>query len=102
MTDPHWVAAAIVAVFATARLTRLITADEYPPSVALRMWWDKTTHDGPWAKLVHCHWCAAPYVAAPVLATGALTDFHWAWWTVCGWLALAYTAAIIVERDEKD
>jgi hypothetical protein len=95
-------ARALVTVLAVGRLTRLITADEFPFSIKLRMWWDRVTHDGPWSKLVHCHWCASPYVAAVVLAAGLLSEFHWVWWTICGWLAVSYIAAIVVERDEKD
>ena len=87
-------------MLATARLTRLITADEYPPSAWLRTKWDALTRDGKWSLLVHCHWCASPYVAAVVLATGELSDYHYVWWLICGWLAGSYVAAMVVERDE--
>lgn len=94
------VAAVIVGVLSTARITRLVTQDDFPPSVRLRAWWDKVTNDGEWSKLVHCHWCFSPYAAWPVLATALIFDLHPAWWIVNGWLAGAYVASMVVERDE--
>lgn len=94
------VVAAIVGVLGTARLTRLIVADSYPPSVWLRIKWDTLTHDGPWSKLVHCAYCASPYIAAPNLAWAVLSDLHWSWWIFNGWLAASYVASLVVFWDE--
>lgn len=92
--------ATVVAVVGSARVTRLIVADEYPPSIWVRMKWDQITHDGPWAKLVHCPWCASPYVFAVCFAWAVLSDLHWSWWVFWGWLAGSYLAAMVTHWDE--
>lgn len=94
------VAACVVGVLSTARLTRLVTQDSFPPAAWLRIKWDTLTKDGPWSTLVHCHFCFSPYAGAVVLATAILTELHPWWWIINGWLAGAYVASIIVERDE--
>lgn len=102
---PQWfvlVAAVLVGVLSVARLTRLITQDTYPPVAAIRSWWEKVTKDGPWADLATCPFCAAPYIAAVVLAWGLLTDLQVAWWVVNGWLAASYLAAMVVVRDTPE
>lgn len=93
-------AALLVTVLSAGRITRLFTQDTYPPAAFLRAWWDKVTNDGPWADLLHCHWCFGPYATAVVGGTGLLTGFHTAWWVFFGWLALSYLTSMIVERDE--
>lgn len=94
------VAAALVAILSTARLTRLLTQDVYPPVAWLRGKWDGVTESSDWNILLHCHWCASPWLAAIVGAWGLSTGFQAAWWVVNGWLALSYLAAMVVERDE--
>jgi hypothetical protein len=93
------VAAALIGVVSVARLTRLITQDSYPPVAWLRSKWQAITHDGDWSELATCPYCAAPYIAAVVLAWGLLTDFQTAWWVVNGWLAASYLASMVVVRD---
>jgi hypothetical protein len=93
------VAAAIVGVIATARLTRLLVFDSYPPVAWIRAKWHDITKDGSWAALVDCPYCAAPYFAALVLAFGELTDYGKVWWIVCGWLAGSYVAAVFIAHD---
>lgn len=94
------VAAAVVGVLSTARLTRLLAQDSFPPSVWLRMRWDILTGDGPWSTLMHCHWCLAPWMGALVMASALAWDLHPAWWVVNGWLGGSYLASMVVERDE--
>ena len=97
-------AALIVTVVGSARLTRVITHDDYPPSMALRIWWDTVTKDGPWSKLVHCPWCMGPWVTAIALASFIVSFLHpalgWAWWLFWGWLALSYWTSQYVHFDE--
>jgi hypothetical protein len=93
------VAACIIGVVSVARLTRLITQDSYPPVAWLRSQWERITHDGEWSALATCPYCAAPYIAAVVLAWGLLTEFQVAWWVVNGWLAASYLASMVVVRD---
>lgn len=99
-TEFTYVAAAIVGILASARLTRLLVAEDYPPAVWLRMKWDTITKDGEWSKIVHCPWCASPYISAILLAWGVLSRLHWSWWVFCGWLAGSYIASWVVFHDE--
>lgn len=92
--------ALVVGLLSSARLTRLITQDSFPPSAWFRAKWDKLTDDGDWSILMHCHWCLAPWVVIPIGLWAWLTDFHVSWWVFNGWLAASYIAAGIVERDE--
>lgn len=107
VTDvPTTLAAALVAILATARLTRLLVVDSWPPAAWLRIKWDSLTaekdgEDGPWGALVHCPWCMAPWMAVVVFGSGLLTDFNVWWWIIFGWLALSYVAASIVARDSQ-
>ena len=91
--------AIVVAVLSTARLTRLVTQDVYPPAAWFRNRWRAWTRDGDWSELVTCPFCAAPYLAAGVLAWGLLSGPHWTWWAFNGWLALSYLASMIVAQD---
>lgn len=111
MVDPlHLLAAAIVGTIAVARATRLVTSDGYPPAKAVRDWWIRVTHDGPWSLLAECPFCFAPYAAAADLAWAAWVlpgsdpldawSVGWWWWIVNGWAAVSYLAAMIVVRDE--
>ena len=100
---PLWmmiVAAVLITILGSARLSRIITHDDFPPAVWARIQWDTLTKDGPWSKLAHCHWCATPWITLVCISWGALSSFHWSWWLFWGWLALAYVASIILARDE--
>lgn len=101
MSDFQWVAAAIVAAMSAARITRLITWDDFPPSVWLRIKFADLVGDK-WGKVVNCMWCFGPYAAAFVLGWGYLTGFDKWWWLFNGWLALAYAASMVVVRDGDD
>ena len=94
--------AIVVAALSVARLTRLITQDTYPPVAWLRNQWSRLTRDGEWSELVTCPFCAAPYIAAVILAWGLLSGPHWTWWAFNGWLALAYVGSMIVVRDTPE
>jgi hypothetical protein len=97
-----WIAAFVLAVGGTARLTRLVTVDHYPPAAAIRRWWEGVTKFGPWSILATCFYCAAPYLAALNLAWAYIWDLQTAWWLVNGWLALSYAASIVVRFDGDD
>lgn len=96
--------AVIVAVVGAARLTRVLTIDDYPPSIAVRMWWDRITNDGPWSKLVHCPWCFGPWAMLAALLSFLASPIHpalgWAWWLFWGWLALSYWTSQYVYFDQ--
>lgn len=107
MSDLHWAAAFLLAVGATARITRLVTWDKYPPAARVRIWWDTLTHDGPWSFLVHCGYCFAMWAAMLVVGTAALSyglsgQIHWTWWLASAWLTASYLAAILMAYDGDD
>lgn len=115
-TDPLvLLAALLLGVLATARATRLVVHDSWPPMMTFRAWvvrvlverWHGTGEA--WSKIVTCPFCFAPYAAAVNLAWFLLADAQlglhesgWAaaWWVVNLWAAIAYLAAIVVVWDE--
>lgn len=102
--------AAATLILSTARLTRLLVHDKWPPAVTVRVWWMNATNHGPWADLVTCPFCVTPYLTAGILTWGlavgvpdgdaAAWSAAWWWWLFNGWLALSYLAAMVVVRDE--
>ena len=92
--------AILVVVLSAGRLTRLLVADEWPPSIWVRMRWDSLTRDGPWSKGAHCHWCFGPWATLAVGGWGLLSGFNLAWWLANGWLAVSYLVSILVQFDE--
>lgn len=92
-------AAAVVGVISTARVTRLVTQDSFPPAAWFRAKWQGWTHDGQWADLATCPFCLSVYLTAGNMAWAVLSDLHWSWWMVNGWLAAAYLTAMVVVRD---
>jgi hypothetical protein len=99
LTDLRWIAIVLVTVLSAARITRLIVADSYPPSIKIRMWWDRITHDGSWSELVHCGYCFAPWAMVPIVVWGLVWDWPTAWWIFNGWLGGAYLASMVVSND---
>jgi len=96
------IVAVLVWIVSSARLTRLLTQDDFPPVVWLRMKWDAKTDGTLWNKLFHCHWCMSFWTTAIVGAWGYLTNLHWTWWILNIVLAASYINAMIVERDEVE
>ena len=97
-----WIAAALVAVLGTARLTRLLTEDDWPPVQWFRNKWIAVTNGSGWESLFLCPFCMAPYIAAFCLLTGWLSGLHFVWWAFFGWLAVSYLAAMVVVKDGGD
>lgn len=102
MSNFEWVAAAVLSVVTTARITRLIVWDSYPPSVWFRMKWDEVTKDSKWSELVHCGYCAGMYVAPVVVLSGWLSEWHTAWWVACSCFTAAYLGAVFMAFDGED
>lgn len=101
------VAAVLVAVVGVGRVTRLVTFDDYPPTVAIRSWWNRITTGNGWGKLLYCLWCFSPWAMLVCLGWffAGLFWVQWlliAWWIFWGWMALSYLAAILVRRDEPE
>ena len=93
---------AVVGIISSARVTRLLMSDDFPPVVKFRVWWDgKVT--GLWNKLMHCMWCLAPRVVLLNIALAYVLDRYGLqlWWFLAnGWLAAAYASAWLVYHDE--
>lgn len=97
--------AVVVAVVGSARLTRLIVYDDYPPAQGVRNWWDKVTRNGPWSLLAHCGWCMGPWVTAFTVVWFFLGVLVYppvliAWWVFFGWLTLSYWVSQYVYFDQ--
>jgi hypothetical protein len=103
-----WIIAFIVGSLSAGRITRLITADDFPPIVWFRMKWDdktggdEDTDESPWNKLFHCHWCFSMWATVPIGLWAWLSNLHTSWWVFNTIMAAAYVAPMIVERDQKD
>jgi hypothetical protein len=94
--------AVVVWIVASARITRLLTQDSFPPVVWLRMKWDDKTEGNGWNVLFHCHWCMSFWVTAAIGVWGFLSNLHWTWWILNVVLAASYISAFVVERDEVE
>lgn len=96
--------AAIVALLAAARITRLVVHDSFPPAVWARNHWEKAFDSQGWALLLLCHWCFSYWATLFVVGTFFLTFLApwiaWIWWIVMGTLALSYPVAQYVHFDE--
>lgn len=100
-----------IAILSVARTARLVTHDPYPPMVWVRERWDRLV-TGKWNELLHCPFCATPYMAVGMLAwmylalPGSRFGDEWssAWWwlVVNGVWGLSYVASIIVAYDQPD
>lgn len=99
MSELQWVLAFLVGILATARLTRLLVFDDFPPTKWIRSKWDDWTDNNGWNELLHCAFCASFYIGAFVVAIGFASGFHPAWWATCSVLAGSYVAAMIVASD---
>lgn len=101
------IAAVLVAVVGIGRVVRLITYDDFPPSIWLRSKWNWLVKGGEWRKIVTCLWCASPYVTAICMGWFFLGLFVWtpllvAWWIAWGFAGISYLSSILVRRDEPD
>lgn len=101
------VAAVIVAAFGIGRVIRLVTVDDFPPSVWVRSRWNRLVNGSTWTKVFGCLWCFSPYITAVCMGWFFLGLFVWspllvAWWVLWGFAGLSYVASMIVRRDEPD
>jgi hypothetical protein len=99
-------AAVLVAIVGTGRAVRLVTYDDFPPSIWLRVLWGRITDHGPWEKLFNCLWCFGPWATAICMGWFFL-GFLWlplwyAWWVVFTFAAISYLVSMLVRRDEPE
>lgn len=97
----HLVLAVLIAVFGTARLTRIATYDDYPPAEWVRAHILALLGDR-WGKGATCIWCGQPYVVAICMAWGYFSGLHWTWWAFWGWMALSQAGSTLLAYDEPE
>lgn len=95
-----WLAAFVVGTISVARTARLLIHDDFPPMVWLRLKFFTKVGDTPWAKLMDCPFCQAPYLSLGMFVWAWLSDLAWWWWVPNTWWSMAYLAAILFARDE--
>lgn len=100
MSHFETICAVIVGVLSVARTARLVVWDEYPPMVWLRMKWDDRIGDEGWGKLIHCQFCATPWMAVGMALWFWLSGGNEVWWVVNGVWGLSYLSAILVAYDQ--
>lgn len=105
---------AALTVGATARVTRLITRDDFPFR-RVRDWSLTRYGEHGWLpRLLECPWCVGVWVAAPATYT-ALRWGHRPWWRrLAAWMALSMAASsavvlahggpdvVVVPDDDQD
>lgn len=92
------VCAAIVAILAVARWTRLVVDDAYPPMDWLTTQFVRRVPEK-WGVLVECVWCVSPYVAAVIVTWAWASGLHWSWWFVNSIAALSWLTGFMGTRD---
>lgn len=97
-----WIAVAAVTITSSARITRLVTYDKFPPVQWLRDKYADLT-DRPrllgWQLLAFCAYCASFWITVGVVLWGYLTDWQPVWWVVNGTFGASYLAAILMVHD---
>lgn len=101
LTTLETVLAVLVALFGTARLTRIAVYDDYPPSEWVREQVLVRVGDR-WGKIATCIWCGQPYVVAICLAWAYFSDMHWSWWAFWAWMALSQAGSMVLAYDEPE
>lgn len=105
-SDFQWLVIAAFTVVSTARISRLLVHDHWPPAVRIRNIWDALIPDkrgkATWNLLLHCHYCLTVWVAIGVVLWGYFTDWNLIWLLFNGTLTAAYGAAILVTYDGDD
>lgn len=96
-----YILAFAIGTLGTARITKLLVEDQFPPTAKLRNAWVKTftNRDSDWVELFLCGFCMSVWVAGANIAVAYFSDFHTVWWVLNGWLAAAYLSGIIIARD---
>lgn len=102
MYEFHWIALAAVLIMSTARITRLLNVDKFPPILYLRHKFEDATDGTEWQLLTICVYCMSFWVTLALGAWGYLTDWQTAWWLFNGTFAAAYAAGLVVALDKGE
>lgn len=110
--EMYWIAVSLVIITASARVTRLITVDMFPPIAALRDTFENSTNGTVWEPLTKCGYCFSFWATSSVVASAAFSGVLtweplWAWmepgwWLLFGTLGASYLAAIMMAKDGDD
>jgi sterol desaturase/sphingolipid hydroxylase (fatty acid hydroxylase superfamily) len=101
-TALFWIAVALVAITSSARLTRLITIDKFPPIKWARDKFENATDGSNWQLLTMCGYCMSVWTTIGVVLWGYLALWDNTWWLINSILGAAYLAAILVRHDGDD
>lgn len=94
------IVAVLLTLGASARLTRLVTIDEFPPIVGVKARLSRRYGPMHWTSdLLDCPWCFAPWVLIPVGLSALAWHQHLWWQVLTGWLGAAYVVGWVVSRD---
>lgn len=102
MSAFEWVAVALVVITSSARLTRLLTYDHFPPIEWLRNKYADATDGSTWQLLAYCAYCMSFWATLVVLLSGYYSNWDEVWWLVNGILGASYLAAILMINDGDD
>lgn len=97
-----WLAVALVTITSTARITRLLTFDLFPPIRWARDKFAERTDGSDWQLIAFCPYCMSFWVGAAVIGTGWLSDWHTAWWLINAVFGSSYLAAMLMVADGDD
>jgi len=96
----EWFLILFVTTIATARMTRLVTQDTFPPMAMFREWWEVRFADkGDWVLLFLCHWCFGFWAAIFNIGLGLVSDTATWWWIINVMACVAYAASFAVHHD---
>ena len=104
MTDEfYWIAVAVVVISSSARLTHLVTYDDFPPIKRLRDAFTDFTDKSPrlqeWQIVAYCGYCASFWMTMFVVMWGRFANWDSIWWLANGTLGASYLAAILMAND---
>jgi len=97
-----WILVGLMTLVSSARITRLVVFDTWPPVQWVRDTWDRFTATSGWNPLLHCPACFSVWAATGVVLWGYFTDWGTPWWIINGVLAAAYAAQYVVVYDGLD
>lgn len=115
-TEFYWVAVVATTIISASRFTRLATVDKFPPTKAIRNWYENKTDGSDWQWLTLCGYCFSFWAVlviviwgdlAGVYSVGVHGDFDTslsaqAWWFFNGVFAVAYLAGVFMAYDGSD
>src|SRR5690625_940803 len=92
---------AALAVGATARLTRLVSMDVFPPAQKFRDWTVRRFGEDHWIpEMVFCPWCIGAWISVAVGASAYLAGGSPFWQVPAALLSLSFVASALVVKTD--